>query len=431
MRDDEYSYVDRSKATPRVRWTNRATGKEHSYTCANPREADVLGRYIAQWEGYVDRKSHVFKTGAWRNGFPNPDSAPMAETFGEYARGRLRERFERKRITERSHTIRLTELERWRIPLKVGPSLYDTPLTDLVDAKRIMERFEAAICTAQWAPGKIYSPNTVQQTINFAIGMIRRAGDEKLAPTDALGDYKAPLARRRQAARAIEFSDYLGLRKHEDGDVRLMIDVIAGTGCRIGELLGLRAEDIIVTASVCMIRFMEQEYRDKSRKPLKSTRYQRPDATPYRDVRIARWLGNDLMTFIRVNNRSGSLFRSPRPERSHQTWSHEGFEARFKRAARAAMNAGDMPLWADRTYIPTPHNLRHSYVSWALGNRLSPETIAKRTGHSSATLLNTYAESLSESEDGMDQHLESLNPALVTVVTAGACCAHCGLPAVA
>lgn len=429
-----YSYVDGSDETPRVRWTNRDTGKEHSYTTSSPREAATLQRYLAQFDARVDRKSHVFKTGAWKTGFPDPSEVMAGKTFGEYARENLDERFNRKRIIRRSYVTHSAELERTRVPINGGRSLYDTPLADLMEAKRLIEKFEASLASVEFKPGKWYAPNTVRQTLHFVIGVLRLAGEDKLIPRDALGNYRAPDARRRQSKRAIEYRDYLGMRANiHERDVRLMVDVIAGTGCRLAELMGLRREDILVDEDVCMIRFSEQEYRDKTRQPLKTTRTKDDSETPYRDVRIPRWLGNDLLSFIRETGRSsGSLFLSPQNPR--QTWSHEGFESKFKRIARTAMAAGDMPLWPDQSHIPTPHNLRHSYVSWALGNRLSPETIAKRTGHSSATLLSTYAESLSESEAAMDEHLEELNPH-ATATPSGtppvACCEHCGLPAVA
>lgn len=419
----------------RVRWLNRNTDKEHSFTPDSTADARKLVGYLNYWEGRVDRWNHVLTDPAkpWRHSFPDPDSAAEERmTFGEYGRHIWKQRLERGRVVQRSFNIHMTELERTRIPFKDGTVLYDMRLTDLEKARRTVETFEAALKTYSWTTKKglarSYAEHTVRQTIDFVTGVIRAAIEDQVLPIGALGSYEAPVARRRQSKRAMEYRDYLGLRRHEPNrETRLMMDTIAGTGCRLGELMGLDTDDVRQVGGKITVNFVEQEYRNKQRGDLKSVRRKTRDDERTRSVVVAPALGSELLAFIAETGRTGRLWRST--QKPGATPSHENFEWRFRRAVLRATAAGDMPNWTDES-LPTPHNLRHSYVSWALGAKISAETIARRTGHSTFSLWKTYAESLSDSEAAMDDHLSSIDPYAATALPiATSCCAHCGLPA--
>jgi integrase len=90
---------------------------------------------------------------------------------------------------------------------------------------------------------------------------------------------------------------------------------------------------------------------------------------------------------------------------------HQTAEHQFTSMVKRAVESGGVMEWPYHHSYPTPHNLRHSYITWALSEgRISPVEIARRSGHSLGEMWKTYAASLTGDKSKMDAWQEARSP---------------------
>lgn len=161
---------------------------------------------------------------------------------------------------------------------------------------------------------------------------------------------------------------------------RPMVMTQAGLGLRLGELLGLQADDVDFPRRVVRIR--RQLARDTTGLvPCKTPRSVRDVPLP---AVVADVLASHLSAFPSV---SGYVFTAARG----RPWWQMDYTNRF---FRPAVSAAGLPVGT------TTHDLRHHYASVLLAAGESVVAVAERLGHENATLvLTTYGHLLPDSED--------------------------------
>lgn len=170
--------------------------------------------------------------------------------------------------------------------------------------------------------------------------------------------------------------------------MRATVMLGAFAGLRVGEVCGLRIQDVDVDAH--LIKPRVQFPPD----PLKSERSRD-------DVPIPETMSRQLAEHVRAHARDGHLFVNQWGDQMHPRVVERWFrEARDK--VRAAEDlAGELP--EDRR-IPADfrfHDLRHVYASYLIGAGLDVKVVHKRMRHATATLtLDTYAELWPKADDG-------------------------------
>ena len=161
------------------------------------------------------------------------------------------------------------------------------------------------------------------------------------------------------------------IQKLEDHAVserdRLVIRLLADTGIRLGELLGLRHEDLIEQGRERYLRVRGKGSRERL-VPLAPGTFQR----------LRRYAE-------RGGRRSGRIFLTTR--RSARTGDYEPVQPRSIQNALAF--TAEMAGIQKKVH---PHLLRHSYATWALRRGMNPLQLQRILGHSDLTMISsTYA----------------------------------------
>lgn len=167
-----------------------------------------------------------------------------------------------------------------------------------------------------------------------------------------------------------------------------IVDVLLGTGARIGEVLAIRLEDIDLSGSVAKIAItgtlVEPRHGSKYRQDLlKNPGSERIIPVPgfVVDVLVRR------ISESPANNVAGALF-----------WSRRGTymqASSVRRQLRAALEAAGI----DDAHLITPHAFRRT-VATLLARQVTDEAAASMLGHADLTMTHAaYIERLKEVED--------------------------------
>jgi integrase len=158
-----------------------------------------------------------------------------------------------------------------------------------------------------------------------------------------------------------------------DASYRIVFELAAETGCRLGEALGIVWGDVDLEAET--VTFTHQLDRSGQRVALKTKRSQRC-------VEVTAALASDLRTHKLATPRSGRhdfvfLTRNGTPH------DHRNIAGRV--LARAAERAGLQAIERDGRIVehaPTFHSLRHSHGSALIAAGWDIEEVSARLGHS-------------------------------------------------
>jgi integrase len=154
---------------------------------------------------------------------------------------------------------------------------------------------------------------------------------------------------------------------------RSLLEVLAGTGARWGEVTAFKASDLVVPANgkPAYLRINKAWKKDAKGRPYLS----RPKTSrSYRDVTISP----ELLDLLRSLPREPDdyLLQSPRGGVVTYNYFHQKV---WKPALLAAVSRGDLYR------IPKIHDLRHSHGSWVLAEGVDMLTVQRRLGHESIT----------------------------------------------
>jgi integrase/recombinase XerD len=151
---------------------------------------------------------------------------------------------------------------------------------------------------------------------------------------------------------------------------KLMIRLLADTGCREGAIPGIRCDDVIVRES----RFFFVRVRDKTGERL----------PPVRPELYRRLRAHAAGKTGRPRTSSPYLFMSSRrrPHGDYEPLTEDGVYQAVKDAvARSGIER--------RVY---PHLLKHSAISWMVHRQMNPAVISEITGTSLAVIVSHYLE---------------------------------------
>ncbi len=176
-----------------------------------------------------------------------------------------------------------------------------------------------------------------------------------------------------------EFNDFIG--KITDDEIRLQLELLFWSGCRRGEILGLRIMDI--DGNTIRIRQNNTTCGITSPKT----------ATSVRDIGIPEWLAEKLKDYIKQRhyqpNETDLIFAT--------------------KPLYLTNNFCAAQRWLNIQHRITLHGLRHSHASLLIRMGVDQWAIAKRLGHANPTMIQQiYGKPYQASMDEISIKLESL-----------------------
>jgi len=185
--------------------------------------------------------------------------------------------------------------------------------------------------------------------------------------------------RRGDKEKFLEVPQYHLLLRQFDDQWKPLIELLAGTGARWGEVTALLVGDVMLDEKVPYVAI------DKAWKRLPGNRWEvgppKSDKS-VRDVSISAGLAKVLRPLVDGRELEDRLILNTTGT-GHLLYSN--FQSRpWRTAVKAAMTktkANPRPL----RYKPTIHHLRHSHASWLLNDGVDIYTVSRRLGHESIT----------------------------------------------
>lgn len=245
-----------------------------------------------------------------------------------------------------------------------------------------------------WASdrGQVLAPATLRKAVSVLRAVYAAAVLDRLVGSSPVVNLTLPRAERERIvpltvvqvlalAAAIGRWDHDGRPKAFRTRYRAMVLTQAGLGLRVGELLGLRVQDVDWLRR--SVRIEHQADPDTGALvPPKTPRSRRTLPLPQL---VADELAAHLAAYPAAAD--GLLFHTA----GGRTLGHDFYASRV--FARAVIRA-DLPAGT------STHDLRHAYASWLLAAGESVVAVSERLGHESATLvLTTYGHLVPGSEE--------------------------------
>lgn len=266
-----------------------------------------------------------------------------------------------------------------------------------IAATRIGNRRIAAVLPSEvqaWASDRaqVLAPSTLRNLVSLLRSIYRSAVLDRLVATSPVVRVSLPRYERERVvpltiAQVQHLADAMPARN------RAMVITQAGLGLRIGELLGLRVEDVNFLRKTARV---DQQIAPgaKIRSEPKTPRSRR--TIPLPQV-VADALAAHIAQFPALDD--GTLFTT----NFGQPYSHAYYgTVIFKKAIETA-NERARKATRDDLLIPletSTHDLRHHYASVLLAAGESVVAVAERLGHDDASLvLSTYGHLMPDSEE--------------------------------
>lgn len=233
---------------------------------------------------------------------------------------------------------------------------------------RVLDRFTADLLEIGGKRGPLsrHSIAGYVESVNWWLRWLRKEGELQV-------EAKAEVPRRPQ--RVLDVLNRDELQAMEDAASterdKLIIRLLADTGMRVSELLGLRAADLIERDRNHYVRVRGKGDKERLlpiprlwRRLERYVQRGRPRATSSERIFVS----------LRRDRRTGQ----------HEPLTKSGVEQLVRTVAEVAGIS-------KRTY---PHMLRHSYATWALNRGMNPIMLAQVLGHSSLVMIQrNYAHS--------------------------------------
>lgn len=149
---------------------------------------------------------------------------------------------------------------------------------------------------------------------------------------------------------------------------KLIVRVLADTGLRASELLGLRVKDLVQRDRQCLLHVSGKGSRERL-VPV-------PPADFRRLVKLARGRDPEDRVFLTLRRQASGEHEPLSPAGLHQMLQNLGEVARLEKKVH-------------------PHLLRHSFATWALTRGMNPIQLAQILGHSSLRMIHMVYSHLS------------------------------------
>ncbi|MFE2999353.1 tyrosine-type recombinase/integrase [Nocardia sp. NPDC059246] len=248
----------------------------------------------------------------------------------------------------------------------------------------------------EWVASLPLAPTTVDKCYRLLSGSMKAARKANLIHENPCVDIKLPKPGP-SPERHLEDEEFSALREPLDIFDQLVIDVLVGTGMRMGEAQGLHKEHIDLKRKVISVEWAW----DKEARRLKA-----PKDTERRSIPIGETLTATLLAVIKrdgLGEPSPVRYVAGRSVRSGLLLAHtdgrpfdqDNFAKRFQAALRVAwVGEGD-----DRRRLGKvrPHDLRHTYAGRLVRAGVPLQQVQKLLGHASIRTTQRYA-SLADSQ---------------------------------
>lgn len=239
-----------------------------------------------------------------------------------------------------------------------------------------------------WASAlsKTMAPATVTLLVTMLKSIYAAAVLDRLVPSSPVVKIAVPRAERARVV-PLTVAQVRELAAVVPDRNAAMVITQAGLGLRIGELLALRAQDVIFLGRTARV---EHQLAQKGRERVAPKTPKSRRTVPLPQV-VARALAEHIRRWPPLAD--GTLFYG----HNGQPYAHAMYGTRiFKRAVRqlAAVDGSTFPV------DTTTHDLRHHYASVLLAAGESVVAVAERLGHDNATMvLTVFGHLLPDSED--------------------------------
>jgi len=243
---------------------------------------------------------------------------------------------------------------------------------------------------ARWQAERLAHPDSgpvaVAKSLTLLGNLLQRAvegGHLTLNPVRAVR--RAPLPRRAEV-RPLAPTTIEAMRAASTPRDRMLISLLAYSGLRPGEALGLRWSDVRDRRTILVQRAISVGEIKAGKTGERTVRLLSPLASDLRewDLRSGRPAGKALI----FPSRDGGPWTDP----AYQSWRRRAF-------ARAITAAG--------INHARPYDLRHSYASLLLYEGRSVIYVARQLGHDARLTLTTYGHVIEELEDAPRQDAET------------------------
>jgi integrase len=216
---------------------------------------------------------------------------------------------------------------------------------------------------------------TIRKTLVMLQGMLERAVEWGRIPVNPVRSIRKPRQGRKRTVRAVPPALVEQVRARLHARDAALVSVLAYSGLRPGEALGLtwadvREQTIIIERTLALGE-------------TKGTKTRRN-----RTVRLLKPLASDLAAWRMAQGRPEDG-RPVFPMRDGRYWT----ESAYRNWRRKVFTSAAKAVGIER---PRPYDLRHSFASLLFAEGTNPAEIAEQMGHSLQTLLNTYTHVIEE-----------------------------------
>ncbi|BCK57410.1 tyrosine-type recombinase/integrase [Nocardia wallacei] len=248
----------------------------------------------------------------------------------------------------------------------------------------------------EWVASLPLAPTTVDKCYRLLSGSLKAAERAELIPRNPCVDIKLPKPGP-SPERYLEDEEFAALRDPLEPFDQLVVDVLVGTGMRMGEAQGLHKEHVDLKRKVITVEWAW----DKESRRLKAPKDHERRAIPIGDT-----LAQTLAAVIKrdgLGEPAPVRYSTGRSVRTGLLLAHtdgrpfdqDNFGKRFQAAQRVAwVGEGD-----DRRRLGKvrPHDLRHTYAGRLVRAGVPLQAVQKLLGHASIRTTQRYA-SLAESQ---------------------------------
>lgn len=223
-----------------------------------------------------------------------------------------------------------------------------------------------------------YSSNTIRETLSLLSSVLNWATVEGRIPFNPARKIAVPKQADKKQDKFLTRDEFTAMQRcTASPDLIAAMDFMVGSGCRVGEMLALRCNDLSFDGEYYTVRIDESFHSDYGPTKTKKTRF----------VDVLPDLGEQLSARVAGRRPSEPIF--PNPYDSSLPWSYSSFAGYWDSMVDAARANG---VAFPKGY-PTPHWLRHTHAAWILAtNECSIYELSERLGHTSITVtVDMYA----------------------------------------
>lgn len=248
---------------------------------------------------------------------------------------------------------------------------------------------------ADWINGQAerYAPKTIKNRHGFLYALMQAAVEDELIPRNPCARSRLPEGEQEEIV-FLDPDEYLQLLEYVPAKDRLLVQLIAATGMRWGEVSALKPTDLDVRAQTVRVSraWKHSQARGWYVSAPKTKSSRRTISLPDSLIPDLRAAARQSTEWLFVNSH-GQPWRHTRF--NEDVWKPavrlaNGLPA-FEHAARRNGPWDRVPAEESIGKWPGLHSLRHSHVFWLIRDGVDPLTIQRRLGHRSIqTTLNVY-----------------------------------------